>query len=98
MPVGPSVASDGVVEGASADGPTAGLVEATGDSGGVSAGGLAQPTRMTADSSNGVKILANSRSTYGSMIVVVQRTVLSGAMARMLAEEVSPASGSIASA
>jgi hypothetical protein len=35
---------------------------------------------------------------YGSMIVVVQRTVLSGSRARRLAEEVSPASGSIASA
>lgn len=34
---------------------------------------------------------------YSSMIVVVQSTVLSRAMARMLAEEVSPASGSIAS-
>lgn len=35
---------------------------------------------------------------YGSMIVVVQRTVLSGAMARMLADEVLPGSGSMARA
>src|SRR3990172_6932277 len=35
---------------------------------------------------------------YGSMIVVVYNTVLSGAMARMLAEEALPPSGSMASA
>jgi hypothetical protein len=35
---------------------------------------------------------------YGSTTVVVQSTVLSGAMARMVAEEVSFASGSIANA
>ena len=35
---------------------------------------------------------------YGSMIVVTERTVLSGAIARMLADEPPPASGSMATA
>ena len=41
---------------------------------------------------------ADTVPSYGSMIVVVQRTVLSGAMARMLAEEALPGSGSMARA
>lgn len=40
----------------------------------------------------------NHACCYGSTIVVVQSTVLSGAMARMLADEVLVDSGSMASA
>jgi hypothetical protein len=83
----------------SSDGPMLGLIESTGGAGEDETAEFVQPTsRKMAERGHGARRVCTSCGPYGSMIVLVQRTVLSGAMARMVAEDVFPDSGSMASA